>query len=109
MTSCKVGVRLQRQPDGNWEARAKAAAEGELVEAGCRSRGYEFGLGAACAAAAREAVEDLERLLVKKAAAREAAASGWSSTSGRPAQRSASGRGAGAAPGARRLSAGFRR
>ena len=108
MTSCKVGIRLQRQPDGNWEARAKAAAEGELVEAACRSRGYEFGLGAACAAAARAAVEDLERLLVKKAAEQEAAARGRSSTSGRPARRSGSGRGA-AAPGARRLSAGFRR
>lgn len=108
MTSCKVGIWLQRQSDGNWQARAKAAAEGEMVEAERRSRGYEFGLGATCAAVARAAVEELERLLVRKAAARDAAARRQPSTSGRPAPRSASVR-RHAAPGARRLSEGFRR
>ena len=107
MISCRVGIRLQRLEDGAWEARAKAAADGEVAEATRRGSGYARGVGATCAAAARAAVEDLQRLLLAKEEPQDPAQR-RSSSSGRGARRSSSGRG-GAPAGARRLSEGFRR
>lgn len=109
MIECRCGIRLQRQPDGGWQADAKATAAGEAtaaVRAGA-------GAGVACAAAARAAVEELERRLV----ARDEAADPPASLRRVGARREQDGslsvpprrRRQDAPPGARRLSEGFRR
>lgn len=108
MIECRCGIRLQRQPDGGWQANAKATAENETTAAVSAGAGA----GVACAAAARAAVEALERRLLARGEAADPPASLRRVGAHREQDGSLSvpprRRRQDAAPGARRLSEGFR-